>query len=171
MFSMIHGTPKYPLSVVNLEQNFTIFCLRLIFQSQNSLFRNATHHPCPYIMAIFIRQKMLIPQKPQISVYKVESWGNVYIVHRRNKSYHYCKNRWTWCGILLENICCKSWCWNTKLIVIQGTVIRIVSDAITEGLKFDNPTVRSYNSINWWANILMLQGVWTTSEFWPINSV
>jgi len=44
---------------------------------------------------------MHIPQTPQVSVYEVESWGNVYNVHRRNKSKHSCKNRWPWCGILL----------------------------------------------------------------------
>jgi len=132
-----------------LQLNFTILCLHLIFESQNSLFRYATHHPHPYIMVTFKRQKMHIPQTPQVSVCKVESWENVYEVHRRNKSKHSCKNRLAWCGILLENICCNRWCWNTKLIVIQGTVIRIAFDSTIEGLRSGNPAVRSHNPINW----------------------
>jgi hypothetical protein len=54
---------------------------------------------------------------------------------------------------LSETICCNSRCWNTKLIVIQGTVIRIVSDIIIEGLRSGNPTVKSHSYTNWWANV------------------
>ena len=41
-------------------------------------------------------------------------WGNigemVGRIRGRNRCSHCCKEQWKWCGILFENICCKSLC-------------------------------------------------------------
>jgi hypothetical protein len=75
----------------------------------------------------------------------------------RKNYYGYCKNGWTWCGTLFENICCQSLCENTIVIwsLLNNSHNHVWWHYIIEWnwTGTGNHIVKLHNSINWYVNI------------------